>query len=75
MVNGGVTINGHYQANPNMQSMCRFRKWIVFILKYIVLDVHQINGNIQTIPKPPTAAIVTCPPRTQRLVHSEAYLR
>jgi hypothetical protein len=21
MVNGGVTINGHYQTNPNMQSM------------------------------------------------------
>jgi len=34
-----------------------------------------MNGTIQTIPKPPTAAIVTCPPRTQRLVHSEAYLR
>lgn len=38
-------------------------------------DVHQMNGNIHTIAKPPTAAIVTCPPRTQRLVHSEAYLR
>lgn len=58
MVNGGVTINGHYQTNPPMP------------------NVHQMNGNIQTMPKPPPqAAIVTCPPRTQRLVHSEAYLR
>jgi protein polybromo-1 len=57
MVNGGVTINGHYQNNPNMP------------------NVHQMNGNIQTIAKPPAAAVVTCPPRTQRLVHSEAYLR
>ncbi|UJR28717.1 hypothetical protein I4U23_009946 [Adineta vaga] len=57
IVNGTVTINGHYQTNPNIQ------------------NVHQMNGNIQTIQKPPAAAIVTCPPRTQRLVHSEAYLR
>lgn len=57
MVNGNVTINGHYQTNSNMQ------------------NVHQMNGTIQTMPKPPAAAIVTCPPRTQRLVHSEAYLR
>lgn len=57
MVNGGVTINGHYQTNPTIQ------------------NVHQMNGNIHTIVKPPATAIVTCPPRTQRLVHSEAYLR
>ncbi|CAF3715671.1 unnamed protein product [Rotaria sordida] len=56
-VNGGVTVNGHYQTNPTLS------------------NVHAMNGNIQTIPKPPTNAIVTCPPRTQRLVHSEAYLR
>jgi len=58
MVNGGVTINGHYQVNPNLSNL------------------HQINGNITAIAKaPPSAAIVTGPPRTQRLVHSEAYLR
>lgn len=57
MVNGSVTINGHYQPNPAIQ------------------NVHQMNGNIHMIAKPPAAAIVTCPPRTQRLVHSEAYLR
>ncbi|CAF3824420.1 unnamed protein product [Adineta steineri] len=57
LVNGSVTINGHYPTNPNIQ------------------NVHQMNGNIQTIQKPPATSIVTCPPRTQRLVHSEAYLR
>ncbi|CAF3432403.1 unnamed protein product [Rotaria sp. Silwood1] len=57
IVNGGVTVNGHYQTNPTLS------------------NVHSMNGNIQTIPKPPATAIVTCPPRTQRLVHSEAYLR
>ncbi len=74
MVNGGVTINGHYQTNPNIPS--RFsRQNIFFIRNKLVLDVHQMNGTIQTIAKPPAAAVVTCPPRTQRLVHSEAYLR
>ncbi|CAF2917299.1 unnamed protein product [Rotaria sp. Silwood2] len=57
MVNGGVTVNGHYQTNQTLS------------------NVHPMNGNMQTIPKPPANAIVTCPPRTQRLVHSEAYLR
>lgn len=42
---------------------------------WIVLDVHQMNGTMQSMPKPPATAVVTCPPRTQRLVHSEAYLR
>ncbi|CAF1185958.1 unnamed protein product [Rotaria magnacalcarata] len=57
MVNGSVTLNGHYQTNATLS------------------NVHPMNGNMQTIPKPPSAAVVTCPPRTQRLVHSEAYLR
>lgn len=58
IVNGSVTINGHYQTTPT------------------VSNVHQINGNVTSLPKPPpTATMVAGPSRTQRLVHSEAYLR
>lgn len=59
IVNGGVTINGGH-----------------YQVNPNLSNLHQINGNLTTITKPPpAAAIVTGPPRTQRLVHSEAYLR
>jgi hypothetical protein len=41
------------------------------------LDVQPMNGILPVLlkPPPPTTAVVNCPPRIQRLVHSETYSR
>ncbi|CAF4674713.1 unnamed protein product [Rotaria sp. Silwood1] len=38
-----------------------------------ISNVYPMNNVLPVVIKPPTAAIVNCPPRVQRVVHSEMY--
>jgi len=60
-------------------SMDTIQVCFIFVNKYliyqIILDVHPMNSVVPVLIKPAPTSVVNCPPRIQRLVHSETYSR